>query len=127
MELNQAVHNAVAVVCPIFGISIGDRNVKATWRIDFNPIATPAEQTMAQTVVNGFDVAAFDAQQAAKAARAAAIATFINADPLTAQLRDSSIATIQAYISANTTGLNNTRLMVAKLALMLAYLIRNDF
>lgn len=49
------VHKEVAAVAPINGVSIGRKDAKETWRIDFAPEATPAQRRAAQDVVDGFD------------------------------------------------------------------------
>lgn len=48
------VHRAIEQVCPIVGVSIGDKNNKATWRIDFTPEATSKQQEAAAKVVLDF-------------------------------------------------------------------------
>ena len=50
-----SVHEDVAAVAPIIGVSLGKRDDKGTWRIDFEPRATPAERRAAQDVVDAFD------------------------------------------------------------------------
>jgi len=52
----QQVHEAVAAVAPITGVSIGSKNDKATWRIDFEPNATSQQKVAAQTAVSNFEV-----------------------------------------------------------------------
>ncbi len=51
----DVLHDAVAAVCPILGVSMGNPNDKSTCRIDFAPSATPAEQQAARAVVAGFN------------------------------------------------------------------------
>ncbi len=46
--------NAIKAVCPIDGISIGRKDNKATWRIDFKDEATPEQRTAAQAVMDAF-------------------------------------------------------------------------
>ena len=45
------LHDAIAAVCPIVGVSIGDPGDKTTWRIDFDAEATDAQKAAAQAVV----------------------------------------------------------------------------
>lgn len=45
---------AIKAVCPITGVSIGDPEDKATWRIDFLPEASTEQQADAQAVVDAF-------------------------------------------------------------------------
>ena len=55
------VQNAIisAVGNCIEGVSIGDDNNKATWRIDFNSDATIEQRTSAQAVLNSLDYNAY--------------------------------------------------------------------
>lgn len=48
------VHMAVAKVCPIHGVSLGSRDDRSTWRIDFAPEATPAQRQAAQNALQAF-------------------------------------------------------------------------
>lgn len=54
----QYLHDQIAAVCPIVGLSIGHPSDKATWRIDYAPSATSAQQTAALSVVTNFNVVA---------------------------------------------------------------------
>lgn len=53
--MQQALNAAVAQVCPIDGVSIGRRDDKATWRIDFRPAANDQQKAAALAVVEAFD------------------------------------------------------------------------
>lgn len=68
------LHAAIAAVCPIHGVSIGRKDDKATWRIDYAPEATVEQQAAALTVMLNFDVAAAKAESDAKVAREELIA-----------------------------------------------------
>lgn len=70
-----ALHTAVAAVCPIHGVSIGRKNDKSTWRIDFAPNASSNERAAAEAVLASFDVAAAQAEAAAKAVHAKLVET----------------------------------------------------
>ena len=48
------LHTAVAAVCPIVGVSVGKLADKATWRIDFDPAATPAQRAAARAALAAF-------------------------------------------------------------------------
>ena len=41
------LHAAIALLCPIHGISIGRRQDRTTWRIDFDPEATETQRKLA--------------------------------------------------------------------------------
>ena len=47
----------VRAVAPIDGVSIGHRDDKTTWRVDFRPEATRAQRDAAAAVLAAFDVA----------------------------------------------------------------------
>lgn len=49
------LHDAIAAVCPIDNVSVGDPADKATWVIRFDPAATAGQKTAAQSVITSFD------------------------------------------------------------------------
>lgn len=49
-----ALHNAIAAVCPIVGVTVGDPSNRATWVIEFDQSGTTAEQQAAQNVLASF-------------------------------------------------------------------------
>ena len=48
------LHKGIAAVCPIDGVSVGDPADKKTWRIDFSPNATPAQQAAARALLSAW-------------------------------------------------------------------------
>lgn len=58
---------AIKAVCPIRGVSIGRKNDKATWRIDFKDEATDKQRADARAVLEAFDPVANERDEAAKA------------------------------------------------------------
>jgi Ser-tRNA(Ala) deacylase AlaX len=58
--LIHLLDQAIKQVCPIDGVSIGRKEDKSTWRIDFKDEATQAEKEAAQLVVDNFDINAKD-------------------------------------------------------------------
>lgn len=66
--LAQLHGNLGAAGIPVYGISIGSKDDKSTWRIDFAPEATDEQKAQAAQLVAAFDVekaghnAAIDAQ-----------------------------------------------------------------
>lgn len=56
MSFAQQLDAAIREVCPIVGVSIGDKSDKATWRIDFDDAASGAQKVAALDVVAAFDV-----------------------------------------------------------------------
>lgn len=49
------LHNAIAAVCPIHGVSIGSESEPSTWAIDFRDDASPAQRAAAAQVLAAFD------------------------------------------------------------------------
>lgn len=54
MKQAKELHEAIASVCPIDGVSIGDKNDKTKWRVSYKPEATPQQLTAAQGVIDAF-------------------------------------------------------------------------
>jgi hypothetical protein len=61
-DIALELHNAIAAVCPIQGVSIGNLADKATWRIDYDPAATAPQKQAAQAVITSFNVNALTPQ-----------------------------------------------------------------
>lgn len=55
MNTTQALHEAIAAVCPIDGVSVGRWDDRLMWRVNYKPEATPDQKAAAQTVVDTFD------------------------------------------------------------------------
>lgn len=53
-DFAEQVHKAIVAVCPIHGISIGRKNAKETWRIDFEESATEAQKQAALEAIRAF-------------------------------------------------------------------------
>lgn len=51
----QELDQALKAVCPIHGVSIGRKNDKETWRIDFKDDATQEQRLAAERVLAGLD------------------------------------------------------------------------
>lgn len=58
-QILTALTAQILVVCPIFGVSIGDITDKATWVVDYDPAATGGQRTAAAAVVTGFDTSLY--------------------------------------------------------------------
>jgi len=54
------LHNAVAAVCPINGISIGNASDKTTWTFKALETATTEQITAAQAIIDNTDLSIFD-------------------------------------------------------------------
>lgn len=76
MEIDNSIstlHDQLAAVCPIDGVSIGRWDNRDSWRIDFKEAATDAEKAAARAIVAGFDRAVAQAAQRAKREREALV------------------------------------------------------
>lgn len=126
MEITSKLHAAIAAVCPIDGVSIGRRDDKATWRIDFKDTATTTERTSAQVALAAFDVAASDAEDQARKDRATTLEQQSRTDVLITRLRTATPAEIQNFVQTNVTDLASARAMMIRLAIAVAYLLRGE-
>lgn len=54
MNLSK-LHSAIAAVCPIHGVSVGDVNDKNTWVVSFKDESTPEQRLEAQTIIDNAD------------------------------------------------------------------------
>ena len=50
------LHNAIAAVAPIFGVSPGDPADKSTWAVSFKPEATDEQIAAAQDAISDFEM-----------------------------------------------------------------------
>jgi hypothetical protein len=68
-HLPAILHEQVAAVAPISGVSMQVRDDKTKWVIGFLPAATQAQMDAAAAVVSALDIAAEDAAHEAKHVR----------------------------------------------------------
>ena len=54
----QYLHQQLAAVCPIDGVSVGNPADKATWSIQFHSTATAAQQSAAEAVLSAWNASA---------------------------------------------------------------------
>jgi hypothetical protein len=74
------LHEAIAAVCPIEGVSLTDENDKKTWRIDFAKSATSAQKQAAKDVVKNIDLDAPDEEDEAKKAASTRLKNAVKGD-----------------------------------------------
>jgi hypothetical protein len=53
--LQEYIDQQLKLLAPVDGVSFGNLDDKATWRISFNPAATPAQQAAAQAWLDAFN------------------------------------------------------------------------
>ena len=75
------------------GVSIGRRDDKSTWRVDFADTPTDEQRASAASVIAGFDVAAAQAQDGADAQARTAAASVSAADVLALLISKGIIST----------------------------------
>lgn len=97
MTIAASLDTAVRAVAPIVGVSIVRLQDKSTWRIDFDPAATPQQRTQAANVVASFDVAAAEAAEQAEIAAVEALEADNRSDA--APHAQATSATINAFIN----------------------------
>lgn len=69
INIAAALDQAIRVVCPIVGVSIGDASDKRTWRLDFATEASVEQQAAAKAVLEAFDPAKLPWRVSKKAIR----------------------------------------------------------
>lgn len=126
MSVAQTLHTAVELVCPIQGVSVGRKNDKTTWRINYKQEATPAQRAAAQAVVDALDVAVAEQSTANRLVRASSLKTEAASDPLIDKLRTASPEQIKTYINNNATDFASLKAVVIKLAVAQAYSLRDE-
>ena len=121
-SLTGALDTALRAVAPIIGVSIGHRDDKATWRVDFAPEVTQPERDAAASVIASFDVAAVEAAEAAEQAAQETLAAEARGDAIFAALRNATGAEIAAFINTRFPLMTAQQRAVLKLLLHLAAL-----
>lgn len=123
MKAIDTLTTQLAAVAPVFGISIGDRTDKSTWRVDFDNAATPAQRTAAQAVLAGFDWNAAETAEAAEATAQATLTADSRADAIFAQLKGATPAQISAFVNTQFPAFTAPQRQVMKMLLQIAALV----
>lgn len=110
------LHDAIAAVCPIAGVRIGDWANKATWGIDFDSSATAQQKTDAQTALTNFDPLA--------PTRLSVFASDAGAQDLVNRLKTATVAQIDTWLTNNVTNLAQARTVLAAIIKVLALQLR---
>ena len=120
------LHEAIAAVCPIQGVSVGNAADKGTWRIDFDPAATQQQKTAAQAALAAFSAAADEADEQAAKDRVVALEAASRSDTIVNNLRSMTFQQAEDYVNAGVTDLASARAFMVKLAQAIVYLMRNQ-
>lgn len=123
MTIASSLDAAVRAVAPIIGISMGSRDDKSTWRIDFAPAATQAQRTAAQGVINAFDAAAIDLAEVTEATARDALGADVRADAVFTALQAATPADIAALVTNRFPAFTAPQRAVIKLLLQVAALV----
>lgn len=109
----------ISLVAPIHGVSIGDKNNKSTWRVDFKEGTTPEQMAAAQAVIDAFDGNAIDAlvQQAQDRQRVARTEM-----ELATQLRNLTPQQAADYVQNNVNDLATAKTVLKIMARLLVAL-----
>ena len=124
--LASSLDSKISAVCPIFGVAIGRKDDKTTWRIDFKEEATSQQRAAAQQVLNDFDVAAKEEEERRKKLRREDIGQQARADAVVDKLLKATAQQIVNYVDVNVTDFASAKVLLAKLAIASAYALRND-
>lgn len=119
-SISATLDAALRAVAPILGVSIGRQDDKSTWRIDFAPEATTEQRAAAQGVVDAFDAAAVEAEEAAKVAAIDALALSAHADAVFQALKTATAAQISTHVNNTFPTFTVAQRNVLKLLLVVA-------
>jgi hypothetical protein len=117
MSAIAALTTQLQAVAPIVGVSIGSRDAKSTWRIDFSPEATQVQRDAAAAVVASFDVGVVESAEQAETAAADALAGETRADAIFTALKTATGAQIANFIDATFPAMTAQQRSVLKLLL----------
>ena len=110
------LHNAIAAVCPILGVSVGSWTDKSTWQINFAPSATDPQKTAAQTVVTNFDPTAPDLDDQ--------FVSDTNRQNIVTAIQTATPTQIVNWVNNNVTDLASAKVVLAKILLLIARTIK---
>lgn len=119
MEVSD-LHNAIVAVAPIFGVAIGIRADKATWRIDFKPEATSQQRAAAQAIIDGFNFNVPSPEET----RLNEMHTDAGRLDLLNRLKTATSAQIDTWVDNNITSIAAQRALDKALLKLLADLVR---
>ena len=95
----EQLHAQIAAVAPIVGVSIGRKEDKLTWRIDFAPEATQPHRDAAAGVVASFDVEAVEAAEASEQEANDTLALAAHTDAVFQALKTATAAQISTHVN----------------------------
>ena len=128
LEPVTALYNTISAVCPIRGVSIGVPATKSTWRIDFDPTATPAQKTAAQTALTNFDYTASKTTYDTAITQFGTDTSTVQGINLVKQLMGSTPAQIDTFLAGvNGIADANTRAIMAVVLKLLSIELRNSY
>lgn len=114
-----SLHNAIAIVCPIEGVSVGSVADRSTWRIDYAPEATLEQKAAAANVLASFDLAGDIAAEDQQAMLREADADYRD---IIDRLHATTPVQIKQYVQNNVTDLASAKVLLAKILLLLTRL-----
>jgi hypothetical protein len=110
------LHAKIAAVAPIDGVSVGDPDIKSTWRIAFKVAATPTQRTNAQTVIDNYDYVTFDAAEVQRDVDFDAAPEVVD---LITRAKNATNAQIDTWLTNNVTNLAQARTVLGALIKLL--------
>ena len=124
MMITQKIHDAIAAVCPIAGVSIVALQNKATWSIVFHPSATQEQKDAAFAAVNSFDVNAELTKEAADDAASSTDTAAAKADNAITALKAMTPAQARAWVNTNVNSLADAKQLLGTMAAVICVLAR---
>ncbi len=117
MSAASILQTQVIAVCPITGVSVGDVADRTTWRVDYDPSATQPQRDAAANVVATFDLATAVTNETQRLAGISADTDLID---MWNRLHSATNTQIKNYVNNNSTADAGTKLILAKILLLLA-------
>lgn len=122
--ITQKIHDAIAAICPIKGISIGSFSDKATWSLVFDQAATDAQKQAAQAAINFFDVAAAQAKESSDETSLVSDTVAAKTDPAITTLKTMTPAQARIWVQTNVNSLPDAKALLGTMAAVLCVLAR---
>lgn len=126
MSLPILLYDTISPICPIDGVSIGRKNNKTTWRIDFKDSATEQQKNDAFRIIDKFDINAYLVRDAEKATADGEAISYVKVDGVIQYLITHTPAECEDYVQANVTDLASAKQFLKKVAMALSVLARSE-
>ncbi|MBV8666743.1 MAG: hypothetical protein JO269_09685 [Burkholderiaceae bacterium] len=109
----QYVHDQIAALCPIVGVSLGSFSDTTTWAFTPTPAATLAQEQAAQAWIAGFNIGQWQSQQSAIQS---AQATYLAAISAGLSITSTSTPALNSIYGVDTNSENKLAAIVTKIS-----------